>query len=147
MFQFWFKIEPKYHAINEDLLTFMTNSVNSVTIDLTLLPCLPRLSVFLLLLWLRERALIAVLTLRNILHLIWLVRNEDLRGFGHPIKYRTSEHAKKYEMGEACGTYGESRGAYRVLAGISEGKRPLGRYKCRWKDNIKMYVPEVKWGT
>ena len=30
-------------------------------------------------------------------------------------------------MGWACGTYGERRGAYRVLAGKPEGKRPLGR--------------------
>ena len=28
----------------------------------------------------------------------------------------------------------------------SEGKRPHGRPRCRWKDNIKMYVQEVKWG-
>jgi hypothetical protein len=28
----------------------------------------------------------------------------------------------------------------------SEGKRPLGRPRCRWEDNIKMYVQEVKWG-
>jgi len=49
-------------------------------------------------------------------------------------------------MGGTCGTYGESRGAYRVLVERSEGKRPLGRPRYRWKDNIKMYVQEVKWG-
>ena len=32
----------------------------------------------------------------------------------------------------------ESRGVYRVLVGKSEGKRPLGRTRCRWEDNIKM---------
>jgi hypothetical protein len=32
----------------------------------------------------------------------------------------------------------DSRNAYRNLAGKPEGKRPVGRPKCRWKDNIKM---------
>jgi hypothetical protein len=31
---------------------------------------------------------------------------------------------------------GDRRGAYRVLVGKLEGKRPLGRHRCRWKDNI-----------
>jgi hypothetical protein len=33
---------------------------------------------------------------------------------------------------------GEGRGVYRVLVGKPEGKRPLGRLRCRWEDNIKM---------
>ena len=33
---------------------------------------------------------------------------------------------------------GESRGAYRVLVGKPEGKRPLGRPRRRWEDSIKM---------
>ena len=32
---------------------------------------------------------------------------------------------------------GEKRGSYRVLVGKPEGKRPLGRHKHRWEDNIK----------
>jgi hypothetical protein len=32
---------------------------------------------------------------------------------------------------------------YRVLMGESEGKRPLGRSRCRWEDNIKMELREV----
>ncbi|KAJ4448643.1 hypothetical protein ANN_00033 [Periplaneta americana] len=38
---------------------------------------------------------------------------------------------------------GESRNAYRVLVGRLEGKRPLGRPRRRWEDNIKMYLREV----
>ncbi|KAJ4434360.1 hypothetical protein ANN_22919 [Periplaneta americana] len=38
---------------------------------------------------------------------------------------------------------GESRNAYRVLVGRSEGKRPLGRPRRRWEDNIKMDLREV----
>jgi len=33
---------------------------------------------------------------------------------------------------------GEGRGVHRVLVGEPEGKRPLGRPRCRWEDNIKM---------
>jgi hypothetical protein len=33
---------------------------------------------------------------------------------------------------------GEGRGVYRVLVGRPEGKRPLGRPRWRWEDNIKM---------
>jgi len=41
----------------------------------------------------------------------------------------------------------ESRGAYRVLVGKSEGKRPLGRTRRRWEDNIKMGFQEVGYGS
>ena len=37
----------------------------------------------------------------------------------------------------------ESRNAYRVLVGKPEGKRPLGKARCRWEDNIKMDLREV----
>jgi hypothetical protein len=38
---------------------------------------------------------------------------------------------------------GEERGVHRVLVGKSEGKRPFGRPRRRWKDNIKMDLWEV----
>jgi hypothetical protein len=38
---------------------------------------------------------------------------------------------------------GEERGVYRVLVGRSEGKRPLGKPRCRWKDNIKVDLREI----
>jgi hypothetical protein len=38
---------------------------------------------------------------------------------------------------------GEKRSLYRVLVGKPEGKRPLGRHKLRWEDNIKMDCQEV----
>jgi len=41
---------------------------------------------------------------------------------------------------------GERRGVYRVLVGKIEGKRPLGRPRCRWEDNIKMDLQEVGCG-
>jgi len=38
---------------------------------------------------------------------------------------------------------GERRGVYRVLVGKPKGKRPLGRPRFRWEDNIKMDLQEV----
>ena len=38
---------------------------------------------------------------------------------------------------------GEGRGVHRVLVGKPEGKRPLGRPKRRWEDNIKMDLQEM----
>jgi hypothetical protein len=38
---------------------------------------------------------------------------------------------------------GEGRGVYRVLVGRPEGKRPLGRPRHRWEDNIKMDLREI----
>jgi hypothetical protein len=39
---------------------------------------------------------------------------------------------------------GERRGLYRVLVGKPEGKRPLGRPRRRWEDNIKIDIQEVE---
>jgi hypothetical protein len=41
---------------------------------------------------------------------------------------------------------GEKRGAYRIFVGKPEGRRPLGRPRRRWKDNIKMDLQDVGWG-
>jgi hypothetical protein len=40
---------------------------------------------------------------------------------------------------------GEGIGAYRILVGRPEGRRPLGRPRLRWEDNIKMDLKEVEW--
>jgi hypothetical protein len=44
---------------------------------------------------------------------------------------------KEDEMDRSCSTNGEKRYAYRILVGNPEGKRPLGRPRRRWVDNIK----------
>jgi hypothetical protein len=46
-------------------------------------------------------------------------------------------------MGGACGTYGEGRGVYRVLVVKPERKRPLGRPRRRWEDNVRTNLQEV----
>jgi hypothetical protein len=42
---------------------------------------------------------------------------------------------------------GEGRGAYRILVGRPEGRRPLVRSRRTWEDNIKMYLQEVGLGA
>jgi hypothetical protein len=49
-------------------------------------------------------------------------------------------------MGGHVAGMGGNRGAYRILVGIPEGTRPLGRPRRRWEDNIKMDLREVGWG-
>jgi hypothetical protein len=41
---------------------------------------------------------------------------------------------------------GEVRGAYNILVGKPEGRRPLGRHRCRWEDIIKMDLREMEFG-
>jgi hypothetical protein len=40
---------------------------------------------------------------------------------------------------------GETRNAYRILVGKPEGKRPLGRPRRRWVDNIRIDLGEIGW--
>ncbi|KAJ4448380.1 hypothetical protein ANN_10396 [Periplaneta americana] len=52
-------------------------------------------------------------------------------------------HALRLRWAGHVARMGESRNAYRVLVGRPEGKRPLGRPRRRWEDNIKMDLREV----
>jgi hypothetical protein len=58
-------------------------------------------------------------------NVIWMIKSRRIRWVGYVARL------------------GGRRGAYRVLMGKPEGKRPLGRPRCRWKDNIKMDLQEV----
>jgi hypothetical protein len=49
-------------------------------------------------------------------------------------------------MGRACSTNGEKGNAYRILVGKPKGKRPLGRHRRRWEDNMRMDLREIGWG-
>jgi hypothetical protein len=46
-------------------------------------------------------------------------------------------------MGGACGTSGEKRSVCRLLVGAPVGKRPLGRPRRRWIDNIKVDLSKI----
>jgi hypothetical protein len=61
----------------------------------------------------------------NIIHLI---KSRRLRWAGHVVYM------------------GKIRGAYRDLVGKPEGRRPLGKPRRRWEDNIKTDLREVRWG-
>jgi len=56
------------------------------------------------------------------------------------IKSKTIRWARQVE----CMT--DRRRTYKVLVGRPEGKRPLGRPRCRWEDNVKVDLQEVGWG-
>ena len=49
-------------------------------------------------------------------------------------------------MGGVCSPYGGEERCIQSLMGKPEGKRPLGRPRRRWEDNIKMYLQEVVCG-
>jgi hypothetical protein len=48
-------------------------------------------------------------------------------------------------MGGTCSTNGEKTNAYRLLVGNPKGKRPLGRPRRRWADNIRIDLLELGW--
>jgi hypothetical protein len=51
--------------------------------------------------------------------------------------------SRKIRWTEHVARKGERRGIYRVLVGKPEGKKPLGRPRRRWEDNIKMDLQDV----
>jgi len=71
------------------------------------------------------------------------LHNEEINVlYSSPNIVRVKKVAKN-EMGGACSAYGEGRSVYRVLVGKPGGKRPVGRSRRRWEDNIKMDFQEV----
>jgi hypothetical protein len=46
-------------------------------------------------------------------------------------------------VGWTCGTHGGGKCVCRILIGMSDGKRPLGRPRRRWQDNINMDLREI----
>ena len=61
-------------------------------------------------------------------NIMWVIKSRRMRWAGHVARMS------------------EERGAYRVLVGKPEGKRPLGRPRRRWVDNIRMDLQEVGCG-
>jgi hypothetical protein len=49
-------------------------------------------------------------------------------------------------MGRTCSTNEDKRNAYRILTGKPEEKRPLGRSRRMWVDNVKMDLRDMGWG-
>jgi hypothetical protein len=75
------------------------------------------------------------------------LHNEELNDlYSSPNIIRTIKSRRMRWAGQVARMGGEGRGAYRILVGRPDGRRPLGRPRCRWKDNIKMDLQEVGWG-
>ena len=72
------------------------------------------------------------------------VHNEELNDvFSSPNIMRVFKSSMRWARHVA--RMGERRGVYRVLVWKPEVKRPLGRPRRRWEDNIKMDLKEVGW--
>jgi len=76
-----------------------------------------------------------------------MLHNEELNDlYSSPNFIRVIKSGIMRWAGHVTGM-GEKRGAYKVLVGKSERRRPLGRPRHRWEDNTKMDVHEVGWGV
>jgi hypothetical protein len=74
------------------------------------------------------------------------LQNEELHGFySSPSIIRVIKARRMRWAGQVV-RMGDVRGAYNILVGRPEGRRPLGRPRCRWEDNIKMDLREIRFG-
>jgi hypothetical protein len=73
------------------------------------------------------------------------LHNEELHNlYSSPSIIRMIESRRMRWAGHVT-RMGETRNAYRILVGMPEGKRPLGRPRRGWVDNIKMDLREIGW--
>jgi hypothetical protein len=74
------------------------------------------------------------------------LHNEELRDlYSSPSIIRIIKSRRMRWAGQVAQMV-EKRNAYRLLVGKPEGKRPVGRPRRRWLDNIRMDLGEVGWG-
>jgi hypothetical protein len=74
------------------------------------------------------------------------LHNEELNGlYSSPSTVRVIK-ARMMRWAGHVAHMGEVRGAYSILVGSPEGRRPLGRPRRRWEDNIKMDLREIGFG-
>jgi len=74
------------------------------------------------------------------------LHNEELNDlYSSPIIVQVMK-SRRMKWTEYVARMGENRGAYRVLVGKPEGKRPLGRPRLRWEGNIKVDLQELGCG-
>jgi hypothetical protein len=95
------------------------------------------------------------LTLREE-HRLWVFENRVLRRIFGPKRDEVTGEWRKLHKEKLHNLYsspdiirqiksrmGEERKVYKVLVGKPEGKRPLGRQRCRWEDGIRMDLREI----
>jgi hypothetical protein len=59
--------------------------------------------------------------------------------------YSSPSIIRMIKMSRACSRNGEKRNAYRILLGKPERKRPLGRPRRKWVNNVRMDLREIGW--
>jgi hypothetical protein len=74
------------------------------------------------------------------------LHNEAIRDLYSSLNIIRIIKSRRMRWARHVARMGEKRNAYRLLVGKPEGKRPLGRPRRRWVDNIKMDLREVGWG-
>jgi hypothetical protein len=74
------------------------------------------------------------------------LQNEELHGlYSSPGTIGVIKARRMRRAGHVA-RMGEVRGAYNIVIGKPEGRRPLGRPRHRWEDNIKMDIREIGFG-
>jgi hypothetical protein len=71
------------------------------------------------------------------------LHNEELHGLYSSTGIVRVIKARRIRWAGHVARMGKVRGAYNILVGRPEGRRPLGRHKRRWEDNIKMDLREI----
>jgi hypothetical protein len=74
------------------------------------------------------------------------LRNEELKDLYSLLNIMRVVKLRRVRWAGHVARMGEDRGVHRVLVGKPEGKRPLGRPRRRWEDNIRMDLQEVGGG-
>jgi hypothetical protein len=73
------------------------------------------------------------------------LHNEELRDLYFSLNIIRIIKSRRMRWAGHVARMGEKRNAYRLLVGKPEGKRPQGRPRLRWVDNIRMDLGEVGW--
>jgi hypothetical protein len=71
------------------------------------------------------------------------LHNEELHNFYSSLSIIRIIKSRRMRWAGHVARMGEKRNVYRLMVGKPEGKRPLGRPRCRWIDNIKMVILEI----
>jgi hypothetical protein len=74
------------------------------------------------------------------------LHNEELRDLYSSLSIIRIIKSKRMRWAGLVARMGEKRNAYRLLVRKPEGKRPIGRPRRWWVDNIKMNLLEIGWG-
>jgi hypothetical protein len=73
------------------------------------------------------------------------LHNEELHSFYSSPSIIRVIKSRRMRWAGLVARMGEKRNAYRILLGKPEGKRPLGRPRRRWVDNVNMDLREIGW--